>query len=171
MHRREHVDATRSEDARDLRDHAFGVWHEHEGMLMKDDIELAVAKRAQIAHVRPEVVEHRAAALRKTPDRLELPPRNVDESRCRTELREEDRVPTAAAGQRQHTLSLEVDAIERAIRDAIEKPPLPGFRSWRRALRTRVRDTRFREPFPHALVVRAHLIDRDALCHGEIVAA
>jgi thiamine monophosphate synthase len=99
MHRREHVHAIGSEDAGDLRNHAFGVRYEHQRVLMKDHIELAIAERAQVAHVGAQVVELRAAAPRKTADRIELSFRDVHEGRRRAELREEDRVPAAASGK------------------------------------------------------------------------
>jgi len=100
MHRREHVHAAGSEDARHLGDHTRRVRDEHEGVLMKDDVELSVAEGAQISHVRSEVRELSTAASRKTADRPELRAADVDERGRRAELREEDRVPTAAAGQR-----------------------------------------------------------------------
>lgn len=99
MHRREHVYAALGEDAGDLPDHALGVRHEHKRMLVEDHIELAVAERAQIAHVGSQVIELRAAAPRKTPDRRKLSLRDIHEGRRRAELREEDRVPAAAPGQ------------------------------------------------------------------------
>src|SRR2546425_11935995 len=140
-------------------------------MLMKDDVELSGAEGAQVAHIGPQVVELGTAAPCETAHRRELAAGSVHE-RCRgAELREEDRVPAAAAGQRQHALSVELDPFERAVRDAIEEPTLSGPCPRWRALRPRVRDTRLREPLPHALVVRGDLVDRDAFGHGEIVAA
>jgi hypothetical protein len=99
MHRGEHVHPAGSKDAGDFRDHAFRVRDEHQRMLMKDDIELAAAERAQVAHVCPQVVELCTAALRKAADRRELSLRDVHEGRGRAELSEEDRVPAAAPGQ------------------------------------------------------------------------
>src|SRR5207247_7958712 len=48
---------------------------------------------------------------------------------------------------------------------------LARFCLGRRALRARVGNARFREAFPHALVVRTDLVDRDAFGHSRIVAA
>jgi hypothetical protein len=171
MHRREHVHAAGGEDPRDLGDHAVRIRHEHERVLMKDDVEFAAAESAQVAHVGPQILELGTATSRETPDRRELSARDVHERGGRAQLGEEDRVPAATARERKHALSVEVDAFERAVRDAIEESALPRLCSRRGALRTRVRDARFRESLPHALVVRTHLIDRDALCHAEIVAA
>jgi hypothetical protein len=100
MHRREHVHAAGSEDARHLGDHARRVRDEHEGVLMKDDVELSVAEGAQVSHIGSEVRELGTTASRETADRRELRGADVHERGRRTELREEDRVPAAAASQR-----------------------------------------------------------------------
>jgi len=140
-------------------------------VLVKDDVELAIPERAEVAHVGPEVVELGAATSRETPHRRELSVRDVHERGLRAQLREEDRVPATATGQREHALSLELEPFKRAVGDPIEEPPLSGSCPRRRSLRSRVRDARLGEPLPHALVVRGHFIDRDAFGHGEIVAA
>jgi hypothetical protein len=171
MHRREHVHPARGEDSRNLRDHAVGIGYEHERVLMEDDVELTVAEGAQVAHVGTQIFELGTAAPRETAHCRDLPAADVHERRSRAELGEDNGVPATAAGKREHALSVEVDAFERAVRDAIEEPTFPGFCPRWRALRSRVRDASLGEPFPHALVVRGNLIDRDASCHGEIVAA
>jgi hypothetical protein len=88
MHRREHIHAARGEDARDLSDHARGIRNEDERMLMKDDVELSVAERAQVAHVGAQVIQLCAAAPRETPHRRELSGRDIDEGGRRAQLRE-----------------------------------------------------------------------------------
>ena len=140
-------------------------------MLVEDDVELAAAQCAQVAHVRPKVVELGATASRESAHRRELPSADVHEGRRGAELREEDRVPTASAGQRERALSFELDPFESAIRNPIEEPPLAGSGPRRRALRARVWDARLGEALPHALVVSGDLVYRDAFGHVEIVAA
>jgi hypothetical protein len=138
---------------------------------MEDDVELAATERAQVPHVGPQVVELGTATSRETPHRRELAGRYVYQGRGGAELGEEDRVPAAPAGEGKHAFSLEVDALERAIGDAIEKAAFTSLCSRRVALRARVRDTCLREPLPHALVMRTDFVHRDPLCHAEIVAA
>ena len=138
---------------------------------MKDDVELAISERAQVAHVGPEVVKFGPATSRETPHRRELSLRDVHERGRGAQLREQDRVPAAAPSQREDPLPLEIEPFERTVGDPIEKPPLSGSCPRRRSLRPRVGDTRLRKPLPHALVVRGHFVHCDALGHGEIVAA
>jgi hypothetical protein len=100
VHRREDVRATGGEDPRHLGDHTRRVRDEHEGVLVKDDVELSVAEGAQVSHVRSEVRELGTAASCQAADRRELRAADVHEGGRRAELREEDRVPAAAASQR-----------------------------------------------------------------------
>ncbi len=88
MHRREHVDAARCEDARDLGDDARSIRNEDERMLMKDDVELSAPEGAQVAHIGAQVVELGTAAPREAPHRRQLPLRDIDQGGRRTELRE-----------------------------------------------------------------------------------
>ena len=69
--------------------------------------------------------------------------------------------PSRPTCERKHAFYREVDAFERAVRDAIEESALSAC-SRRRALRTRYGMPAF-AALPHALVVRTHLVDRDAL--------
>ena len=171
MHRRKHVGAPGREDAGHLGDHPRRVRNEHQRMLMKNDVELSAAKGAQVAHIRPQVIELRPAASRKTAHSRELPARDVHERRRRAKLGKADRVPATATSRREDALSLEIDPFKRAVRDAIEEPPLSSSSPRRRALRPGVWDAGLREPFPHPLVVRGHFVDRNPFGHGEIVAA
>lgn len=171
MHRREHIDAAGGEDARHLGDDASGVRDEDKRMLVKDDVELAVAERTQVTHVRPQIGELGTSAARETADRRELRAADVHERGRRAELGEEDRVPTAAAGKGKHALSLEIDPVKRAVCYPIEEAPFSRSAPRRGALRPGVGNARLREALPHPLVVRAYFVDRDSFGHAEIVAA
>jgi hypothetical protein len=171
VHRREDIHAAGGEDPSHLGDHSIRVRYEYQRVLMEDDVEFPRTESAQITHVRPQVFEMSPTAQCQTAHRRELGATDVDKRRRGPELGEEHRVPASTAGERKHPFSVEVDSLERVVRDAIEKSTLPGACSWRRPLRTRVRDPGLREPLPHALVVCADVVDGDPLCHGEIVAA
>ena len=138
---------------------------------MEDDVELAAAERSEVAHVATHVGERGPAAAREPPDRLELPRADVEERRVGAELGEEDRVPSAAAGERQHALSLERHAPQRVVRELVEEAALAQLVAWRRPLGARVRDAHLREALPHPFVVRGDVIDRDASGHDAIVAS
>ena len=109
MHRREDVHAAGGEDACHLGDDASSVGNEYERVLVKDDVELAVPERTQVAHVRSQVGELGTAASRETPDRRELRAADVHQRGRRAELGEEDRVPAPAARERKHAFSFELD--------------------------------------------------------------
>src|SRR5207302_10698384 len=118
--------------------------------LVEDGVELAAAQCAQVAPVRPKVVERGATASRESAHRRELPSADVHEGRRGAELREEDRVPTASAGQRERAPSFELDPFESAIRNPIEEPPLAGPGPRRLALLARARHARLGAAVLHA---------------------
>ena len=136
---------------------------------MEDDVEFAASERAQVAHIPADVVELRAAPARERADRRELARADVEEGRVGAELREEDGVPAATAGEREDAGALQRDPGEAAARELREEAALAGAIARRCALRARVRDAGSREPVPHPLVVRRDLVDGDAPRHASIV--
>ena len=137
---------------------------------MEDDVELAAAEDVQVAHVGANDLQRGPSLRRQSPHGRELRRADIDECRVGAELREENRVPPAATGERKHALPFERHAFQRSMRNAIEEAALARPISRRRALGTGVGNARSRETLPHALVVRADVVDRDATCHDAILA-
>src|SRR5438093_75693 len=160
MHRGEDVEAVRREDAGDLGDDTRRVRHEDHRVVVIDDVELPMVERGEVAHVALDEAELRPAAAGERAHRGELALGDVEQRRGRAELREQDRVPSAAARERQHTLAFESDATKPATRELVEEAPLAPDVARRLAQRARVRDAGLREALPHLPVVLADVVDR-----------
>ena len=97
MHGAEHVVSARREDARDLCDHAGGVGHEDERVVVVHEVECPVGEAREIPHVALHEAQARAAFASERADRRELALREIEEGRLGPELGEQDGIPAAAA--------------------------------------------------------------------------
>src|SRR5438552_324236 len=168
MHRREDVDPVRREDAGDLADDALRVRHEDQRVVVLDDVERSVLERGKVAHVAVDETQLRPAVASQRANGRELTPGDVEQRRGRAELGEEDRVPSAAAGERQHALAVEVDPAKPATRQLVEETPFTPGVARRPSERACVWDAGLRQSLPHPPVVLADVVDRDAARQGTL---
>src|SRR6185295_4906603 len=130
------------------------------------DVELFVIERREIAHVALHETKLRPAFSRESAHRRELALRDVEERRGGAQLREEDGVPSAATGEGQHALSVELDAAEPSARQIVEKTPLTASVARGSADGPCVRDAGLRKALPHLTVVLADVIECGAPRQG-----
>src|SRR6266508_2293090 len=118
-------------------------------MVVLDDVELSVAEGREVAHVALDEADLRAAVASERAHRGELALRDVEQRRRRAELREQDRVPSTAAGERQHAFALETLATQPPAGQLVEEAPFAARVARRLSEGARVGDAGFRQALPH----------------------